>query len=159
MVIHMPRVKSIQRPPAPDAAAGPPFTDPDLVDRIFEYLLAEFPHLGGEQFDRARQAVRDEFRGEEVYIASRPASERQRLAQEVLALFNGRNAREVARRLGIGKTTVYRIIKQPGRPVSCPGFPGSGTNGAVRSPAHRPLFTADGTTEPGDGSGLHPIRP
>ncbi|WP_373995244.1 helix-turn-helix domain-containing protein [Massilia sp. WG5] len=30
-------------------------------------------------------------------------------------LFNGRNASEVARKLGIGRATVYRIIKQEER--------------------------------------------
>ena len=89
-------------------------TDPDLVDRIFDYLLAEFPQIAGVRLDETRQAVREEFRGEEVSIAARPASERQRLAQEVLSLFNGRNAREVARRLQISRATVYRVIKQPG---------------------------------------------
>lgn len=120
----------------PPAASGPVFTDPDLVDRIFEYLLAEFPQLGGEQFDRARQAVRDEFRGEEVYIPSRPASERQRLAQQVLSLFNGRNAREVARRLRISRATVYRLIKQPGGGQNSLTFPGNETPPAVRSDSH-----------------------
>jgi len=35
-------------------------------------------------------------------------------ARKVLALFNGRNAREVARKLGISRTSVYRYLKQPG---------------------------------------------
>lgn len=88
--------------------------DPDLVDRIFEYLLAEFPQLAGPQLEVAKTAVRDEFRGEDVYIAARPMTERRRQAQEILALFNGRNATEVARRLRISRSTVYRVIKQPG---------------------------------------------
>lgn len=85
---------------------------PDLVDRIFDYLLAEFPQLGGAGFAKAKQAVRAEFAGEEVYIAKRGNED---LAAEVLRLFNGRNATEVARRLGIHRATVYRYLKQPGR--------------------------------------------
>jgi hypothetical protein len=136
--------------------SAPVITDPDLVDRIFDYLLAEFPQIAGDRFARAKQAVRDEFRGEEVYIAARPLTERQRLVNEVLRLFNGRNAREVARRLGIGKTTVYRIIKQPGgRNDNCPTFPGNGTTDEVRSRTDRPSEQAVGPTETGDGRGLH----
>lgn len=89
-------------------------TDPDLVDRIFEYLLSEFPQIAGEQFSAAKVAVRAEFRGEEVYIPARGATARQQLAAEVLALFNGRNASEVARKLKISRASVYRFLKQAG---------------------------------------------
>jgi transposase-like protein len=110
----------------------PPLSDPDLVDRIFEYLLAEFPHIAGPQFAKAKRAVREEFRGEEVYIAGRGADDRHDLVMSVLSLFNGRNASEVARRLGIGRTTVYRILKQAGG-KDRPTFPGNGTGAALRS--------------------------
>jgi DNA-directed RNA polymerase specialized sigma subunit len=39
------------------------------------------------------------------------------MARKALALFNGRNAREVARRLGISRPHVYRLLKQPGGSV------------------------------------------
>lgn len=91
--------------------------EPDLVDRIFEYLLAEVPalleHVTGTRIQEAKQAVRDEFAGQEVYIASRPDSEQ--LAVQVLSLFNGRNATEVGRRLQISRATVYRKLKQARR--------------------------------------------
>lgn len=88
--------------------------EPDLVDRIFDYLLAEFPQIAGDadRVKRAQAAVRAEFAGEEVYIQKRSSKE---LASEVLRLFNGRNATEVARRLDIHRTTVYRYLKQPGK--------------------------------------------
>lgn len=88
--------------------------EPDLVDRIFDYLLAEFPQIAGDadRVKRAQAAVRAEFAGEEVYIQKRSSKE---LASEVLRLFNGRNATEVARRLGIHRATVYRYLKQPGK--------------------------------------------
>lgn len=91
--------------------------EPDLVDRIFEYLLAEFPSLGADAMGlrRARAAVRAEFAGEEVYIARRGSREAAEVAAEVLRLFNGRNADEVARRLGVSRRTVYRYLKQPGK--------------------------------------------
>jgi len=98
--------------------------DPDLVDRIFDYILSD-PMLAaaiqkGAQADKTtvsklKTAVRAEFRGEECYIAGRPATARQEQVSQVLALFNGRNASEVARRLQISKRTVYRHLKQPGQ--------------------------------------------
>ena len=89
--------------------------DPDLVDRIFEYLLAEFPQIAGPSLDATKRAVRAEFQGEVIYIPVHDASARQERVAEVLEMFNGRNATEVARRLKIGRSTVYRILKQAGR--------------------------------------------
>jgi Mor family transcriptional regulator len=100
-----------------------PITDPDLVDRIFDYILsdpvlAEAIRKGAEiektSVARLKSAVRAEFKGEECYIAGRPITARQEMVAQVLSLFNGRNATEVARRLNISKRTVYRVIKQPG---------------------------------------------
>lgn len=88
--------------------------NPDLVDRIFEYLIAEFPQLAGDssRLQKAQTAVRAEFAGEEIYIQKRSS---RVIAAEVLRLFNGRNATEVARRLDIDRSTVYRHIKQAGK--------------------------------------------
>lgn len=90
--------------------------EPDLVDRIFAYLLDVVPGLASsaEQLAEAQAAVREEFGGESTYVARRSPTKRQRLAGEILANFNGRNATEVARRLGVSRATVYRVIKQPG---------------------------------------------
>lgn len=93
--------------------------EPDLVDRIFDYILAEFPQIAGQPPDKiagTKAAVRAEFKGEECYIAGRPATVRQQTVAQVLALFNGRNASEVARRLRISRATVYRVLKQPANP-------------------------------------------
>ena len=49
------------------------------------------------------------WRGQAVYV-----SDRSRLHEEVRRCFNGRNAREIARELGVGRATVYRILKTPG---------------------------------------------
>lgn len=97
--------------------------DPDLVDRIFDYIfqdpaLAKALNAQAEQgsatVDKLKIAVRSEFKGEECYIAGRPATQRQETVSKVLALFNGRNASEIARKLNISRRTVYRILKQPG---------------------------------------------
>ena len=89
------------------------FDNPDLVDAIFKYLEEAFPELA-PRLTQLEEEVRDEFRGIEIYIPRRSMARRKQLTTDVLSLFNGRNATEIARKLGIGRTTVYRIIKQSG---------------------------------------------
>ena len=86
------------------------FADRDLVDRIFDYVLEQLPEMA-PRAEEVKAAIRVEFQGEETYVRGRARGE---LARQVLSIFNGRNAREVARRLNIGRSTVYRIIKQAG---------------------------------------------
>ena len=91
------------------------FADPDLVDRIFDYIVEQFPEIQAERLEELKKSTRDEFRGAEYYIPSRSPTDRQQMVEEVLKLFNGRNATEIARRLQIGRATVYRWVKQAGR--------------------------------------------
>lgn len=87
--------------------------DPDLIDSIFEFISVEFPEMR-ERAAELKQMARREFAGIETYIPRRPKAERDRVMLEVLRLFDGRNATEVARRLNISRASVYRIIKTPG---------------------------------------------
>lgn len=87
--------------------------DPDLIDSIFAFIAIEFPEVR-DRVDELKQMARREFAGIETYIPRRPKAERDRVAQEVMRLFDGRNAKEVARRLKISRASVYRIIKTPG---------------------------------------------
>ncbi|MBD8531481.1 MULTISPECIES: Mor transcription activator family protein [unclassified Massilia] len=89
------------------------FSNPDLVDAIFAFIAAEFPDFA-PRAAVLKEEVRREFSGIEIYIPQRSIAQRERITKEVLAMFNGRNAAEVARRLNIGRATVYRIIKQDG---------------------------------------------
>jgi DNA-binding NtrC family response regulator len=116
MVITMAKVN-----PPPPLGARPPegqAASPDLVDRIFQYLVERHPELG-EDCNSLKAAVREEFAGDRAHVARFSRAEREQRrherAQEVLRLFNGRNATEVARVLGLGRATVYRMLKQPGR--------------------------------------------
>lgn len=88
--------------------------DPDLVDRLLNYLVTILPELSNDKAKllQANLELRRHFAGSEVYVRKRSRS----LPDEVLELFNGRNATEVARQLGIGRATVYRVLKQAGRP-------------------------------------------
>lgn len=87
--------------------------DPDLIDSIFEFISIEFPEMR-ERVADLKQMARREFAGIETYIPRRPKAERERIMLEVLRLFDGRNATEVARRLKISRASVYRIIKTDG---------------------------------------------
>jgi len=87
------------------------FDNPDLVDAIFKRLAEQMPELA-QCLGEVEASVRGEFQGIEIYIARRSPAGRQRRTEQVLQLFNGRNAADIARALGIGRTTVYRIIKQ-----------------------------------------------
>lgn len=87
---------------------------PDLVDLIFDYIRAEFPDMK-DRIEFLKDATRKEFGGELTYIPQRSPTDRQNKVNEVLRLFNGRNAREIARRLQISRATVYRLIKTSGR--------------------------------------------
>lgn len=87
------------------------FDDPDLVDRIFDYIVRLHPELSARHGE-IKRAVREEFTGERAYV--RRLDGPRTMAQTVLARFNGRNATEVARELRISRATVYRILKQPG---------------------------------------------
>lgn len=91
------------------------FADPDLVDRIFEYIVEQFPDIRADRIEELKRSTREEFRGADCYIPSRSPTERQRQVEEVLRMFNGRNATEIARRLQIGRATVYRWVKLSGR--------------------------------------------
>ena len=94
---------------------------PDLVDAIFRYLLNDtelsraIKAMNEDQKPLSLQdlkaAVRQEFAGERVYIRSRDGD----IAEKVLCQFNGRNATEVSRALGISRASVYRYLKTPGK--------------------------------------------
>ena len=100
------------RPPkVPAHILSERFADPDLVDRIFDYVVELLPELAGHS-DEVKRAVRSEFAGERVTVRTRNYAA---LADEVLRLFDGRNATEIARRLNIGRATVYRTIKRAGK--------------------------------------------
>ncbi|MDR6728925.1 Mor transcription activator family protein [Delftia lacustris] len=104
----------------PDAAKTParPEADfsPDLVDRMFDYLVELVPELRGSPatVERVQQQLRREFAGQEAYIPARSPVDKAEMRRQVLRLWNGRNATAVARTLGISRASVYRHLKQPG---------------------------------------------
>lgn len=105
---HKPKLK------ATGHQLSPLFADPDLVDRIFEYIAEQFPQLAGDRLQVLKKSTREEFAGADCYIPSRSPTARQMQVEEVLRMFNGRNATEIARCLQISRATVYRWVKQQG---------------------------------------------
>jgi DNA invertase Pin-like site-specific DNA recombinase len=92
-----------------DAAIG----DSDLVEMVVGFIIEMCPELHARQ-EQLKAEIRTEFSGLITYIPRRSIEQRRRTAEQVLTMFNGRNATEVARKLGVGRATVYRIIKQAG---------------------------------------------
>lgn len=105
---------------APDEAKTPVTPEanfsPDLVDRMFEYLIELLPELRGNaaSVERVEQQLRKEFAGQAAYVPVRSSMDKAEERRQVLRLWNGRNATGVARALGISRATVYRHLKQPG---------------------------------------------
>lgn len=93
------------------------FADPDLVDRIFDYVVALIPELNSAEIEPTKAAIRKEFGGVEQYVRSESVDRRKReMEREVRRMFDGRNATQIARVLNISRATVYRCLKQPGPP-------------------------------------------
>jgi DNA-binding NtrC family response regulator len=90
-------------------------SQPDLVDRIFDYLIELRPELASwSELEAAKLQVRDEFGGEKQYARTNSARKTAQRVRDVLSLYNGRNAAEIARKLQIGRSTVYLYLKQAG---------------------------------------------
>lgn len=61
--------------------------------------------------ERAISLYSSTFGGELVYIPKDSAFLRQKLHKEILAEFNGKNQRELAKKYGLSMQAIYKIIK------------------------------------------------
>ncbi len=120
---QQPALTLIEAPPAVPAPVphqlGEQFANADFVDRVWDYLLQQWPQrlqdIPADEVEDVKQLIRQGERGERPYITPAGATQRERRAMQILALFNGRNASEVARVVGVGRATVYRVLKQQGK--------------------------------------------
>lgn len=97
-------------------ASGPVITDPDLVDRIFDFVLEQIPELG-QRAASVKNSIRREYGGEKHYVRQLEETREaraDRMRREVRRMFNGRNSAEVARVLQISKATVWRCLRRAG---------------------------------------------
>lgn len=111
-------------PKASKPTAKPdPFADPDIVERLFAYMLELLPETARPAVEAKRieikRGLRKEFGGQRgLYVRTSDEEIDADAVAQVLAIFNGRNATEVARRLNISRATVFRVIKQPAPKLS-----------------------------------------
>lgn len=95
--------------------------NPDLVERMFDYLVQQMPELQQhmERLDAVQREIRSEFGGQSGWISEKSQAEKDAAQvermQQVLHLINGRNATQVARHLRISRASVYRYLKQAGQ--------------------------------------------
>jgi hypothetical protein len=87
-------------------------SEPDLVDRIFDYVVQLVPAIATRKAE-IKGALRDEFGAQESYVRRRERTPDE-TAMLVLSMFNGRNKHEIARELDISIASVHRILKQAG---------------------------------------------
>lgn len=87
----------------------------DFVDRFYDFLCKKFAQF--KEYDEKivkdiKEELRAEFGGEFGYVRQKDTKNVR--AKKIMALFNGKNTREIARELNISESTVRRVIKQPG---------------------------------------------
>lgn len=103
----------------PPATLKHHLADADFVDRVWQYLLTTWPtrlaDIPADQVEQMKMQIRRDEGGESHYIAARRDLQVQHDTRQILRLFNGRNATEVARTLGCSRAKVYRVLKQAGR--------------------------------------------
>jgi CRP-like cAMP-binding protein len=95
--------------------------DPDIVDRMFDYLLQQMPELAGRagELAKAERALRTEFRRHRgLHVRSPKSDETAEIRAKVQAYPIGTSKNAIARDLGISRMTVYRILAAAG--VSAP---------------------------------------
>lgn len=81
--------------------------EPDIVVRMLELVRDQLPELAPAQARAIEQQIRSEFGGGQVYLRARRSVE-----AEVSARWDGRNHVQLARELGVGRSTVYRVIER-----------------------------------------------
>lgn len=96
--------------------------EPDLVDRLFDFMMIELGKKIGESLDRmppeekravklaVKRATHAEFKGEQCYVAALPAADREERDAAIRAMFTGGNQKAVLRHFRISKSTLGRII-------------------------------------------------
>lgn len=86
-----------------------------VIAKVTAEVVADSPHEIGPQIAiRVGQWMRTNMPGTAGYIGGQSAAARRARHDQVRRMFNGRNATEIARKIGISRATVYRILKTSG---------------------------------------------
>jgi len=83
-------------------------------DVAIEIMKQWAPEVSKQIAGMIEQRLRAEMAGDRGYISLASSASREEKYEKARRMFNGRNAREIARELKIGRATVYRILKRPG---------------------------------------------
>lgn len=84
----------------------------DIVDRFIAEVRRTVTAVDADVLAALESRLRAEFGGAETYVR-KPGIDAK--VDELRRIFNGRNASECARILGVGRATVYRLIKTSGK--------------------------------------------
>lgn len=83
-----------------------------------EHLAEKGIHCPNETLEQASKTLGGlicyYYAGTPGFVRSPEFHTRHEKYEQVKRMFNGKNATEIARILGIGRATVYRILKRPG---------------------------------------------
>lgn len=86
----------------------------ELLKRMIELVQESQPTMTDEIAVQIERQLIAEFSGLRVNIPSGKVAYCRTIKDEVRRKFNGRNAKEIAREFGIGRATVYRLVKKEG---------------------------------------------
>lgn len=80
----------------------------DIISRLIEMLQECEGSLSEESARTIELQLRSEFKGERIHLCVK--TPREQLQDQILQMHNGRNSKEIARKLGISLATVYRAL-------------------------------------------------
>jgi len=84
-------------------------------DVAIEIMKQWAPEVSKQIAGMIEQRLRAEMAGDRGYISLESSASREEKYEKARRMFNGRNASEIARTIGISRRTVYRILKTPGK--------------------------------------------
>ena len=100
-------------------------SEPDIVRWLIDWMLANGGAVTEEMALRAERAARAEWGGQTIgYVAKQVDADRQRRIREAAkAAKDGRPVIEAARAHGIGRSTLYRALKDDPQAEPAPNQP------------------------------------
>ena len=83
---------------------------PDLIDRAIARLRQIEPNIDAARLAALEDVLRAEFGGVYSRTARRSSKQREAMHAEILRLWRHKSAIDIARALGIHRSTVHRVL-------------------------------------------------